>query len=123
MIVNINDLKPILAGVLAPLDGGCLNELPAFGSQPPTAENLVNFLWSQLPPTVADGVLTQLRLQETRDFQVEKFSDTMRVTKKYEFAAAHRLKLKGFRVSVRTPAPVGDWLDELNRRAPTSLKV
>jgi putative DNA primase/helicase len=42
---------------------------------------------------------------------------------KAAFAAAHRLALKGFGVSVRIPATVGDWLDELNRRAPISLKV
>jgi 6-pyruvoyltetrahydropterin/6-carboxytetrahydropterin synthase len=91
MIVNISELKPIIAGVLAPLDGAFLSELPAFQDRPPTAENLVNFLWSQFPHALAGGVLTRLCLQETRDFWVEKFPDTMRVTKKYEFAAAHRL--------------------------------
>ncbi|MDD2766100.1 MAG: toprim domain-containing protein [Opitutaceae bacterium] len=36
---------------------------------------------------------------------------------KAAFAAAHRLKLRGFEVSVRIPPSPGDWLDELNRRA------
>ncbi len=36
---------------------------------------------------------------------------------KAAFAAAHRLKLRGFEVEVVTPPAVGDWLDELNRRA------
>ncbi len=36
---------------------------------------------------------------------------------KAAFAAAHRLKLKGFGVEVCIPPTVGDWLDELNRRA------
>ena len=35
---------------------------------------------------------------------------------KSAFAAAHRLKLKGFEVEVCIPPTVGDWLDELNRR-------
>ncbi len=36
---------------------------------------------------------------------------------KSAFAAAHRLKLKGYAVEVCIPPTVGDWLDELNRRA------
>jgi putative DNA primase/helicase len=36
---------------------------------------------------------------------------------KAAFAAAHRLKLKGFGVEVCIPPTVGDWLDELNHRA------
>ena len=33
------------------------------------------------------------------------------------YRAAHRLKLKGFAVEVCVPPTVGDWLDELGRRA------
>lgn len=91
MIVNLTDIKPVLSKVLAPLDGAFLNELPAFYDEPPTAENLVNFLWSQLPPKIAEGQLTRICLQEAPDLWVVKFPDIMRVTKKYEFAAAHRL--------------------------------
>jgi 6-pyruvoyltetrahydropterin/6-carboxytetrahydropterin synthase len=91
MIVNLTDIKPILARVLAPLDGKFLNELEAFRDHPPTAENLVNFLWQELPKQIAGGVLTRLCLQEAPDFWIVKLPDTMRVTKKYEFAAAHRL--------------------------------
>ena len=32
------------------------------------------------------------------------------------YRAAHRLKLRGYRVEVAIPPKVGDWLDELNRR-------
>jgi putative DNA primase/helicase len=35
---------------------------------------------------------------------------------KSAFAAAHRLKLKGFEVEVCIPPTVGDWLDVLNER-------
>lgn len=35
---------------------------------------------------------------------------------KSAFAAAHRLKLKGFEVEVCIPPTVGDWLDALNER-------
>lgn len=91
MVVNITDIKPIIARVLAPLDCGFLNELPAFQDKLPTAENLVNFLWQELPKQVESGILQRLCLQETSSYSVQKFPNTMRVTKKYEFAAAHRL--------------------------------
>jgi putative DNA primase/helicase len=35
---------------------------------------------------------------------------------KAAFAAAHRLKLRGFEVEVVVPEIIGDWLDVLNRR-------
>lgn len=95
MIVNISDLKPIIAGVLAPLDGAWLNELEPFRESPPSGENLVNFLWQQFPHRVAGGTLLRLRLQETSNFWIEKNSTTMRITKRYEFAAAHRLNAPG----------------------------
>jgi putative DNA primase/helicase len=41
---------------------------------------------------------------------------------KAAFAAAHRLKLKGFEVEVVTPPTVGDWLDELTRRTTEKSK-
>jgi 6-pyruvoyltetrahydropterin/6-carboxytetrahydropterin synthase len=91
MIVNLSDIKPVMARVLAPLDGAWLSDLPAFASQPPTLENLVNFLWSQFPSRIESGTLAGLCLQETSRCWIEKNSHTMKLTRQYEFAAAHRL--------------------------------
>ena len=95
MIVNLSDIKPVLARVLAPLDNAFLNELPAFETQPPTLENLVNFLWLQFPEHIQNGTLARLCLQESPRVWIEKFSHRngliMKLTRKYEFAAAHRL--------------------------------
>ena len=93
MIVNISEIKPILAEILAPFEDAFLNELPAFSNTVPTLENLIEFLWSQLPPRIEDGVLARLCLQESSQSWAQKFSDSplMKITRKYEFAAAHRL--------------------------------
>ncbi|MBT9495725.1 MAG: toprim domain-containing protein [Zoogloea sp.] len=49
--------------------------------------------------------------------------DTNFAGQKAAFAAAHRLTLRGFTVSVRIPPTPGDWLDELNRRVSKPRKV
>jgi 6-pyruvoyltetrahydropterin/6-carboxytetrahydropterin synthase len=93
MIVNLTEVKPILQEAIAPLEGAWLNALPQFREQLPTAENLVEFLWQRLPTKIASGTLSRVCLQETSCYSIEKTADskTMRVTKEYEFAAAHRL--------------------------------
>ena len=97
MIVNLSDLKPILSNTLAPLDDSFLDrDLPYFQRHPPTAENLAQYLWDALPPRVGQGTLSRLRLQETaRTFVeihlIENSGTAMKLTRCYEFAAAHRL--------------------------------
>lgn len=92
MIVNISDLKPVLNGSLQPLDGRFLDEdVPFFQTHRPTAENITNFLWQTLPHVTGDGTLRRLRLQESRRVRVEKTAHTMKTSRSYEFAAAHRL--------------------------------
>jgi len=92
MIVNISDLKPVIAHAVDQLDGKFLNEeIGHFVSHRPTLENLVNFIWQQLPPQMGAGRLERLHLEETSRLWVDKTSNTMRITRKYEFAAAHRL--------------------------------
>ena len=103
MIVNISEIKPILARILEPLDDAFLNDLPAFKDRAPTLENLIEYLWNQLPSRIEDGVLARLCLQESDKFWAQKFADShtadshtansqiMKLTRKYEFAAAHRL--------------------------------
>ena len=101
MIVNLSDLKPILAQALAPLDGSFLDrDVTYFQHSPPTVENLARYLWNDLPSQVGQGTLSRLRLQETsRTFvEINKLENnkleieySMKLTRCYEFAAAHRL--------------------------------
>ena len=92
MIVNIADLKPVISAALEPVDGKFLEEdVPFFSTLRPTAENIALFLWQTLPHTVAVGTLRRLRLWESRRVNVEITSSTMKTSRTYEFAAAHRL--------------------------------
>lgn len=96
MIVNISELKLVMAAVTQQLDGKFLDcEVPYFATCRPSAENIVNFIWDHLPQQMGAGHLARLRLQETTRFWVERIEDIMRVTRSYEFAAAHRLDAPG----------------------------
>ncbi len=92
MIVNIADIKPQLQGAIAPLDGAWLPaDIAFFAAHRPTAENLALWLWQTLPHSIGAGTLQRLRLQESRRTLVELTSQTMKISRSYEFAAAHRL--------------------------------
>ncbi|PQV65398.1 6-pyruvoyltetrahydropterin/6-carboxytetrahydropterin synthase [Abditibacterium utsteinense] len=100
MIVNITDLKPILESAIAPLNGAFLpensvSELQFFAHNRPTAENIALWLWQTLPHNVAQGTLFRLQLRESRRTLVEITaafpSQKMKISRSYEFAAAHRL--------------------------------
>lgn len=91
MVVNITDIKPLIAEAIAPLDGANLNELNYFNDRVPSGENIIEFLWNRFPQQIGDGTLHSLALQETRDFSIEKTMQTIKTTRRYEFAAAHRL--------------------------------
>ena len=92
MVANLTDIKPVLAEAVAPLDGKMLDQdVAEFRGARPTAENVVEFLWARLPQTEAHGRLIRLVLELTPRLRVEKTADFMRLTRKYEFAAAHRL--------------------------------
>jgi 6-pyruvoyltetrahydropterin/6-carboxytetrahydropterin synthase len=92
MIVNLNDLKPVLARAAQPLDGAFLPDGVAyFQTRRPTAGNLVNFLWQNLPPAVGGAPMVRVVLVETSRLSVEKSLNAMKLTRRYEFAAAHRL--------------------------------
>jgi 6-pyruvoyltetrahydropterin/6-carboxytetrahydropterin synthase len=97
MIVNLSDLKPILACAVAPLHEAWLpGEHPAFVDKRPTAENIARTLWESLPKNVAGAALKRLRLQESRRMRVEMKGQTlMKISRSYEFAAAHRLFAPG----------------------------
>lgn len=91
MVVNITDIKPALAEAIAPLDCTMLTGHDGILNVPPSAENIVKFLWERLPAQVEEGTLSRVTLQASSRLSIEKTRDFMRLTRKYEFAAAHRL--------------------------------
>ena len=91
MIVNLDELKPLLQRIIAPLDGAFLNDLPAFEKRIPTLETLCKYLQQQLPPQLGAGILLRVHLRESATRWIEWTPQTMKLTTKYEFAAAHRL--------------------------------
>ena len=91
MVVNISDIKPALAQAIAPLDCAMLTGNGEILNAPPSMENIVEFLWNSLPAEVEEGTLSRLVLEASPRLWVEKTLKTMRLTRKYEFAAAHRL--------------------------------
>ncbi len=94
MIVNIADLKPLIAQLIAPLDGAYLpDSLEYFAPIRPTAENLTLWLWQNFPSTISNATLTKLFLEESTRTRIEKTADTMIASRSFEFAAAHRLAL------------------------------
>jgi len=91
MIVNLDELKPVLADLLNQFDGQFLNDLKYFNNRPATLENIVEEFWRQLPPQLGQGNLRRVQLQETSRRWIERTPQAMKLTTKYEFAAAHRL--------------------------------
>lgn len=92
MIVNITELKPVIASAVDSLDAKFLNEqVEHFQKHRPTAENIALYLWQTLPHSTGPGELVRLRLKESRRVQVEVVPESMKVSRCYEFAAAHRL--------------------------------
>ncbi|HEX8833424.1 MAG TPA: 6-carboxytetrahydropterin synthase, partial [Abditibacteriaceae bacterium] len=92
MIVNLTDMKPVIAQAIDPLDGKWLDEdVEHFRAHRPTVENLVNFVWNALPAQMGSGTLARISLSESRRVCVTKDAHSMKITRKYEFAAAHRL--------------------------------
>lgn len=91
MIINIMDVKALLATMTAHFDGHYLNDLSDFEGRLPTLENLVNSLWSYLPGALGNGQLDRLRLEESRRLNIIKTNNTMHLTRSYDFCAAHRL--------------------------------
>ncbi len=96
MIVNLDELKPMLARLVEPLDNADLNQSQYLNGLVPTLENLSRALWEQLPARLGGGVLARIRLREGTRRWCEvsgqpNQAQAMKVTTTYEFAAAHRL--------------------------------
>ncbi len=92
MIVNLVDVKPYLNRLILPLDQCFLNDdVAEFGCCSPTPENLARYLWDRMPDHIGDGSLYRLQLKQLNHTTVEILPSSMKVSRSYEFAAAHRL--------------------------------
>ena len=92
MIVNLCQVKPELARLALLLNDKFLDrELAYFQKRRPTAENIARFCWDEMPPQIGAGVLHRLQLDQGRETTVEITQHSMKISRSYEFAAAHRL--------------------------------
>ena len=87
--------------VLDPMDHRFLNhEVPPFDKIVPTTENVAAEIWRRLEPHFEAGRarLNNVRLYETEDLYVDYAGESpiMRVTRRYRFAASHRLHSTAF---------------------------
>ncbi|MBI5706731.1 MAG: 6-carboxytetrahydropterin synthase [Armatimonadetes bacterium] len=102
MVVNIKTLDAMLDDcIVAKFDQKSINdEVPSFANRPPTLEHLLLHFRDVILAELNDGVhLVQLRLVETPELWGEwsnqDGSETMTLTRTYEFAASHRLYAEG----------------------------
>lgn len=106
MVVNLYDLKRILKEVLEEFDHKHLNlDTPYFVEEIPTSENLAHVLWGALEARPEIGRVEQVRLREDEDLfaEVDRHDrpsgpagrKTAAVSRRYPFAAAHRLDPAG----------------------------
>ncbi|HEX8552968.1 MAG TPA: 6-carboxytetrahydropterin synthase [Abditibacteriaceae bacterium] len=94
MIANLTDMKPVIADAIAPLEGAWLpDDVEHFASLRPTTENLVKWIWTRLPARIGGGQLSRLTLAEGTKTCAAFDGTVMKITRKYEFAAAHRLHM------------------------------
>lgn len=96
MIVNLIEVKPQLARVAGLLEDKFLDkDVFYFRANRPTTENIASFLWQEFPRSIGDGQLHRLQLDQSRGISVEITANSvthlMKVSRSYEFAAAHRL--------------------------------
>jgi 6-pyruvoyltetrahydropterin/6-carboxytetrahydropterin synthase len=98
MVVNLYDVKQVLQEVLEEFDHKDLSsDTPAFHGRIPTTENLAVVLWDRIARAAAAFGPARIRLYEEEDLFVDyegQRSGTrseVSLTRRYHFAAAHRL--------------------------------
>lgn len=65
VLLDFTRLRDQLAGVLAPLDGRRLNDLPEFTARSPSAENVAAYVAAQLPQEIPGAArLTCVEVEE-----------------------------------------------------------
>lgn len=98
MVVNLYDLKRVLKEILEEFDHKHLNlDTPYFRDRIPTTENIAVVLWHVLAARPEIGRLEKIRLFEDEDLSAEFMGVEGQacLTKRYHFAAAHRLDSRG----------------------------
>jgi 6-pyruvoyltetrahydropterin/6-carboxytetrahydropterin synthase len=100
MVVNISELKPLLAAVVEPLDGHYLTaEHPLMGGRLPSTETLCVWIRDRMEAGLARKAM-RVRLEGVRLAECARLRAECRrseegwmvtLTRSYEFAAAHRL--------------------------------
>jgi 6-pyruvoyltetrahydropterin/6-carboxytetrahydropterin synthase len=100
MVVNIADLKPLLADVVSRLDGEFLTaEHPLLAGKLPGPEVVARVLWDGVRRGIAEtGLAARLdcvRMRQSRTMAAQaargENGPVVTLTRTYEFAAAHRL--------------------------------
>jgi 6-pyruvoyltetrahydropterin/6-carboxytetrahydropterin synthase len=102
MVVNLYDVKQVLQQVIEEFDHKDLNlDTTAFQDRIPTTENLAVVLWSRIAEAAQGFGLATVRLFEEEDLFVDyegrhhASEPEVSVTRRYHFAAAHRLHATG----------------------------
>jgi len=62
MVIDFKDLKALTHEVLTELDHRFLNELPFFQNNPPTAENLAQYIYSRIAANLPTGNISLERI-------------------------------------------------------------
>lgn len=95
MVENLKKLKDVMRGhALAGLHNRFLNEdVARFEEDPPTLENISDYLWDKMLPFFPGGRLHRVRLYEEETLYVDRVQGRSDVflTRVYEFCASHRL--------------------------------
>ena len=94
VVLNLSEVKGMLAAVIEPLDLSHLNhDHPALAGPAATSERLVRHLWHALEAGTGTSRLMSIRLHESRARHIEYTGDDsmVYVTRSVEFNAAHRL--------------------------------
>ena len=97
MVLDLKELKEILKReIVEPYDHRFLNyEVPPFDREVPTTENIARDIWRRLEPRLNDARHKLARGARVRDAGpvrgLFRRAAVFRVTRRYEFAASHRL--------------------------------
>lgn len=101
MVINIKLIDDLLKSKIShQFDQKSINDqVPYFQSTPPTLENLVQYMATQISELPSEVRLVNLRLIETErlwaDLKLEGAERMTTITRSYEFSASHRLHAPG----------------------------
>ncbi len=71
IVIDFREVKSRLAGILGEFDHRCLNDLPFFSSNSPTAENIARFIFDRLREKLPAGIaLARVTVWESDDARV-----------------------------------------------------